>query len=536
MKKFVLIILVALIASAFVACSSEQPPIKIGDTTQAEPTVEPIVLDVILSEQAVTFGRQIDDYIDPELLENQFDFYGLADFANRRYTLVRNDRVEQFTLDETGAVLTAPSGREIPCRISGDKLLLEARALTELLGLEIVKNDHLRIIKAADVQFNKAIFSGTAYRDYSKLESEKYSEKEVDIVNIAEGFALIIIDQKPYLTSELNLTLLQQELTTAQPVVERPLVLAWDLKGNKSDQTIDALIDVVVPVWLSLQDASGNVNDLYRPQYAANVKRQGAKLWVLVNNGFDRDLTAQFLADSMARQNFVDQMVNYVTTNQIDGINLDFENMYLKDSDRYVQLAAELHAATQKLGIPLSVAVTVPGGSENWSLVYDRRRLAKLTEYVTLMAYDQHWENSQTSGPVAGLSWVDENIAKTLEMVPANKLLLGLPFYTRIWYERLSTELPNKMKVRSKSVFMSAPRKLIDNNEAVRVWDEENSQYYFAFFEGDSLVKFWYDDPAAVARKAALFKKYNLAGIACWSLGFESADVWPALKDVVTGE
>ncbi len=121
-------------------------------------------------------------------------------------------------------------------------------------------------------------------------------------------------------------------------------------------------------------------------------------------------------------------------------------------------------------------------------------------------------------------------------MVPADKLILGLPFYTRVWYERLSTEKPNKMKVRSKSVFMNVPRRLIDDNDPVRVWDEENSQYYFAYFEGDSLVKFWYDDPAAIARKAKLFKKYHLAGIACWSLGFESPEVWSSLKTVIEGD
>ncbi len=514
-------------------CTDNQQQIDIVESTQAEPTIEPIVLDVILSDSGVSFKRTIDNYIDPESLEKQFNFYGMPDFENKRYQLVVDDKLYRFKFDEANSNLVTDSGQIIPYEIVGGKLCLAVKPLAALLNLQVESHEGLRIIKSPNAAFGKAMFSGTAYRDYTKVNSEKFTETEVSVVNIAEGFALIIIADKAYLTSELNLTLVQEELLEIAEKPVKPLVLAWDLYGNKVEQTIDPLVDVVIPKWLSLQSADGEINDLYNPEYAANTKKQGAELWVLVNNGFDPDLTAQFLANSQARQKFIDQMIAYVKQNWVAGINLDFENMYLKDSDAYVQLAAELHVETKKLGIPLSIAVTVPGGSENWSQVYDRARLAKVSEYITLMAYDQHWENSQTSGPVAGYSWVDQNIAKTLEMVPKNKLILGVPFYTRIWYERLSTEEPNKMKVRSKSVFMDTPRELIDENEPVRVWDEENSMYYFAYFEGDSLVKFWYDDPAAVARKAALSNKYGLAGIACWSLGFETEDVWQNLADAL---
>ncbi len=528
MKKSLILTILLVLSIALIGCTAGQKPMV--EPAQPEPAIEPIVLDIVLSDDAISFTRSIDDYIDPESLENQFAFYGLADLPNKRYQFVKDDVLISFAIDQTAGNLTADNGLVIPYKIVDDKLCLAVEPLAGLLGLQIEKYQDLRIVKSAAASFNKAIINGTAYRDYGKINSEKFTEKEVSVVNVAEGFALIIVDQQPYLTSELNLTMLQSEPAAELTESVSPLVLAWDLYGNEPEQAIDQLVDVVIPKWLSLQAADGSINNLYRPDYAANVKRQGAALWVLVNNNFDPDMTAQFLADSTARQNFIDQLVAYVSQNQIGGINLDFENIYLKDSDRYVQLAAELHVATKRLNIPLSIAVTVPGGSENWSQVYDRRRLSAVSEYITLMAYDQHWENSQTSGPVAGFSWVDQNIVKMLDLVPQHKLILGVPFYTRLWYERLSSDVPNMMKVRSKSVFMSAPRRIIDENDPVRVWDETNGQYYFAYFEGDSIVKFWYDDPAAVARKAALAKKYGLAGIACWSLGFESPAVWQELK------
>ncbi len=508
------------------------------ETTEKEPTIEPIVLDIVLSDKGLTFQRTIDDFISPEYLENHLDYYGLADIDNKRYHFVKDDQLEVFTIDQTNGKLLGPNGQVLSYKMIEGELAIEAQALAEKLHLVVENHPNLRVIKTDNSVFEKAILSGTAYADYGKQRDKKFTEKEVDIVNIAEGFALIIIDNKPYLTSELNLTTVQNEIEKEERAgdVMKPLVLAWDLYGNKSEQVIDKLVDVVIPKWLSLQNENGDINDLFRPQYTENIRKQGAKLWVLVNNSFDPDMTSLLLKNSQARQNFIEQLIDYVRKNKVDGINLDFENMHLADSDRYVQLAAELHVATKQIGVPLSIAVTVPGGSDNWSKVFDRKRLAKVSEYITLMAYDQHWENSQTSGPVAGLNWVDQNITKMLDLVPNDKLILGLPFYTRVWYERLSTEKPNQMKVRSKSVFMNVPRKLIDENEPVRVWDDENSQYYFAYFEGDSLVKFWYDDPAAIARKAKLFKKYHLAGIACWSLGFESSEIWPALKAVIDSD
>ncbi len=538
MKKNILLLTTLVLVLLLISCSTTEQPVKIVEKTENKPTIEPIILDIMLSDKGLTFQREIADYMNPEYLESHVDYYGLADITGKCYHFVKDDQLEVFKMDQANGNLLGPNGQVFPYKMIDGNLAIETQALADKLGLTVEKHSNLRIIKTADSSFKKAILNGTAYADYGKQQDKKFAEKEVDIVNIAEGFALIIADNKPYLTSELNLTMFQNELEDKESAatVEPPLVLAWDLYGNQSEQAIDSLVDVVIPKWLSLQNEAGDINDLFRPQYTDNVRKQGAKLWVLVNNSFDPDMTAAMLKSCQARQNFIDQLIQYAKKNKVDGINLDFENIYLKDSDRYVQLAAELHVATKQIGIPLSIAVTVPGGSDNWSKVYDRKRLAKVSEYVTLMAYDQHWENSQTSGPVAGLNWVDQNIAKTLEMVPADKLVLGLPFYTRVWYERLSTEKPNQMKVRSKSVFMNAPRKLIDENDPVRVWDEENSQYYFAYFEGDSLVKFWYDDPAAIARKAKLFKKYQLAGIACWSLGFESPEIWPALKTVLQSD
>jgi spore germination protein YaaH len=378
--------------------------------------------------------------------------------------------------------------------------------------------------------------NGSGYTDVERSKSIKLNEVEGIWLDQENEWQLILTNKDQLVwVDQSMITFIENEREEVVQIIPDPMLVAWDLYGNKSEQAYDESLDVVIPKWLSLKAEDGSINDLYRPLYHQNVNNQGKDLWVLVNNSFDPDLTASVL-NSFEKRNFlIKQLITYVDTNKIAGINVDFENMHLLDSDVFVQFVAELNTKMKENQLVLSVAVTVPGGSDNWSIVYDRERLSEVSDYLTLMAYDQHWASSQISGPVAGYSWVDGHLEDLVKTIPAHKIMLGVPFYTRVWYESLSTEVPNQMKVKSKSVFMESPQQLIDDYNPVRVWDALNSQYYFAYFKDDQLIKFWYDDEAAIGRKAALIHKYHLAGIAAWSLGFERDTVWPVLKEVKEG-
>lgn len=333
------------------------------------------------------------------------------------------------------------------------------------------------------------------------------------------------------------------------PVVEEPkykkynYVLAWDLYANKSDRKYDETIDVVIPKWLSLQDSTGRFNDLFRADYYENAKKQGKEVWVLVSNSFDPDMTSKALNSYFARQKMIEYLINYSALYNV-GINIDFENMYLSDSDVFVQFIAELGVRMRTVNQKLSVCVTVPGGSDNWSKVYDRPRLAENVDFLTLMAYDQHWASSQVSGPVAAYDWVLEHVDNMVQgkltmrngKVPAEKIILGLPFYTRIWYESYSDEKPNTIKVRSRSVYMDTPRNMLEEqgSDYIKVWDESSKTNFHVYYDekGKETIKFWYDDEEAIYQKAKIAEIRGLSGLACWALGFENPNIWKHIAKV----
>lgn len=522
MKKILIIALCAGLVALATGCSllpQQQPEI--------EP--QPIVLDVWQTAKGTTFTREINGYVDAEQLEAYFDYYGAYDKESAIYSLVYQQTLNHYKVDRVSDTMSDQSNQSIAIQIKDDALAVDLASFAPKVNATIQNYDNLRIVSDNKSTMTQAVLTGTAYRDYTRTQIENFNEQMVSLVNSADGFSLIIVENQPFLTATENLTMQENDSTSNTETLshsQKPLVLAWDLYGNNIEQSIGAGVDAVIPKWLSLQDVEGNINNRYHADYAKHMRSQGAALWVLVNNGFDPDMTAQMLASYPARQTFIDSLMRYVDQYGIEGVNMDFENIYLKDSDLYVQLIAELYPQTLSRNIPLSVAVTVPDGSDNWSKVYDRPRLAKNCDYITLMAYDQHWENAPTSGPVAGYSWVQSNIEKMLKLVPRHKLVLGVPFYTRLWYESLSTEVPNRMYVRSKSVFMATPERLIAENNPIKVWDETNGQYYYAYYDDHVLIKFWYDDGAAVQKKVALAKDYQLKGVAFWSLGFEKDGIW----------
>ena len=119
---------------------------------------------------------------------------------------------------------------------------------------------------------------------------------------------------------------------------------------------------------------------------------------------------------------------------KFDGINLDFENIYEADKDRITEFVKQIRKATQQDKLILSMDVTVPKGSPNWSLCFDRKALAEHLDYMMVMAYDQYSGSSPEAGPTAGYDWVERGIKNTLEEVPPHKVVLGMPLYMRLWH------------------------------------------------------------------------------------------------------
>ncbi len=303
--------------------------------------------------------------------------------------------------------------------------------------------------------------------------------------------------------------------------------LAWQyLSGgtpNMSGTSKLEGLNVISPTWFHLSSAAGDVSSIADVNYSNWAHNNGYQVWALVGNNFDMDMSSQMLSNPTARAKTINTLMQYAKTYKLDGINIDFENMYTKDKNLFTQFVKELYDKTKAAGIILSVDVTVITVNSNWSECYDRKALAAVSDYIALMAYDQYWSGSPVSGSVSQLSWVETHVNKVLKEVPREKLLLGMPFYTRVWKEVTSN---GKVVVTSSAVSMQTAEKLIADNKATKTWDAASGQYFATYIKDGATYKIWLEDENSIKLRVELAKKYQLAGVAAWKIGFEKPGIW----------
>lgn len=311
---------------------------------------------------------------------------------------------------------------------------------------------------------------------------------------------------------------------------KRKINLTWDYTNRKITNTDSikqiAGLNVISPTWFSIIDEEGNMIDKGSMEYVSRYNEFGYEIWPLINNNFDPDLTHELLYKSSRREKLIQDILNSYRGYGVQGINIDFENVHMKTKDLLTQFVRELYPVFKEAGMSVSIDVTGISTSENWSLSYDRERLSKAVDYIMLMAYDQHWASSPISGSVAEYPWVEKSIVGVLKSIPNEKLVLGVPFYTRLWSERDG-------KVSSQALSMEKANTFIKENNIELIWDEKSLQYYGETEKNDTVYKIWLEDSKSLEKKASLIHKYDLAGIASWRKGFETREVWDTINKVL---
>ena len=227
----------------------------------------------------------------------------------------------------------------------------------------------------------------------------------------------------------------------------------------------------------------------------------------------------------MLRTNLINNIVNLANQYNLDGINIDFENMNESDKDMFSRFIIELKPKLEEAGKTLSVDVTAPDGGETWSMCYDRNVIGDVADYIVFMAYDQYGSNSPKEGTTAGYNWVETNLNKFIEReeIKSNKIILGIPLYTRLWKEQNG-------KITSQTVNIKDIDKVLPSN-ITKNWNDDLKQYYVEYTKNGATYKMWIEDANSIKEKVSLVKKYNLAGTAAWEKDRESDDIWKVIYE-----
>ncbi len=402
----------------------------------------------------------------------------------------------------------------------------------------IVKVSDLKVAKRLGVSIDKEAIIRTHPTKQSAIvdvvpeysEVEIYSEGE-DYYRVRNENGMIGYIEKKHVeladVTETQATVVYEPYPIKKPLWSK-VRMVWDQMASSAVHSLSASkysnldeVNVISPTWFEFSDEDGNLTNRASSSYVREAYSKGLLVWPLMSHSFlNSGWTRDILTSTAKRQHVIDQLIEFAQIYGFDGINIDIENVATDFSEDWVQFMRELYPQLSKLGLTVSVDIYIPSA---WSSHYKRDKIAEVVDYFMVMAYDQHWSGSEEPGPVAAIPWVEEGIVLNLEEVPNNKLVLGIPFYNRIW-------AITDTGLETIAVSMSEVNSRVNNAGATPIFDALTQLNYAHYEYSNKSYHIWIEDKDAVAKRVELMNKYDLAGYACWKLGLETNDVWNELS------
>lgn len=286
-------------------------------------------------------------------------------------------------------------------------------------------------------------------------------------------------------------------------------------------------VNVVSPTWFRLTDNNGGISSLANASYVSKAHELGVEVWALVTDVDSTNLYGvtidfdELLSSSANRKVLIDALMNEVDTYGLDGINIDFEKVKSSAGTHFVQFLRELSIETRKRGVVLSVDNYVPS---EYTAHYNRKEQGIVADYIIIMGYDEHYVGGGVAGSNASISFVEDGITGTKEVVPAEKIINAVPFYTRIWETG-----PNGLT--ASTIAMSAEPAWIAQNNVTPAWSDEFCQNYAEYQSGDTLYQCWLEDVDSIRVKLQVMQSQGIKGVASWKLGLEDSAVWDVIAE-----
>ena len=310
----------------------------------------------------------------------------------------------------------------------------------------------------------------------------------------------------------------------------KTVCLGWHQMTTNISSMPDSLamagcMNVLSPTWFALSDNKGNYTSLANTEYVDEAHARGLQVWGLVNDFGKKLKLSQILGVTSTRTKLINSLVGTAIQYDLDGINIDFENVTKDNAAAYLQFLRELTLKAHVNDLVISVDNYVPA---DYNAFYDLQEQGRIVDYVVMMGYDEHYPGGGKSGSVASLGFVEKGVKDTIARVPKERVIAALPFFTRLWKEE---KTKSKVKVTSPSAYgMSSAESLLRSHDTTPEWDEGTGQYYAQYKEGGATYKIWLEEETSLKKKLEVVNKQGAAGVAFWKLGFERAATWSTIE------
>lgn len=485
-------------------------------------------------------------YLSFEDIENFFDKYIYLDEKYNQVITTSGSQIASIEIGKNEMYVNSAKTEINGTVIEKDgKLYLPFSEMENVYNVEVtyIENNDTVLIESLDRKLTRALIN--------KNTSVKVKDRNLcrTVEKLKKGDSVIVIAQYEdwtkirtangnigFVKTKVlnNITEVRSDIVVPKQI-EGKVNLVWDYYSeaasapDRTGETIEG-INVVSPSFITLTkggkgEIDTNIGESGK-KYIEWAHQNGYKIWPMFSNNSLRETTEEIMQDYKLREKLINNIIEVLVEYQLDGVNIDFENMNLEDKDLFSRFIIELEPRLKELGMVLSVDVTAPDGGENWSLCYDRNVIGDVADYIVFMAYDQHGATSTVAGTVAGYDWVEVNIKKFLgqEGVEKEKIILAMPLYTRLWKEVNGEVTPTVL-------FMTEVDDKIPEG-VEKVWNDDTKQYYVEYTKNGATYKMWIEDEESIKAKLELVQKYELAGSAFWEKDRETPGVWKLVKEM----
>ena len=475
--------------------------------------------NLVINNKNVTVDLRNDILIENDIIylseadiSNFFDKYMYLDEETNKIITTYGNKIAEIGFDENIINING-TDKEISAHAKekDGEIYLPISEMSDVYDIEIQNIPETKVITmdSLDREQRRAnVTKNTAVKS-----SSNFISRTVDRIDKGEAVIVISVDGNyaRIRTSDgkigiIKSNILENEVVAREKRVEEKQIdgkinLVWDYFSeyvtapDRSGTTIDG-INVVSPAFFYI-DEEGDLQENIGEDgenYINWAHNNGYKIWPMVSNAYaareSLDVTSNIMNSYENRKKLIEEIVEKCEQYNLDGINIDFENMYAEDVDMYSRFIIELTPRLKEKGKVLSVDVTAPDGADTWSMCFDRHVIGDVADYIIFMAYDQNGTSSTKPGTTAGYNWVNLNLVKFLqtEEIEEEKLILAVPFYTRIWTTNSSGEIVGRNTVSMKDIESVIP-------EGVeKTWDDELKQNYVEYMDGNNKKEIWIED------------------------------------------